>query len=485
MQRRLFVFFVLFSMIPALVILAINWQVSQRNLDYLNSPGLQNSLESSLQLAQERLAGELELVFREAEELAEAIDGAGGGWPEPVPGAGYLYSPKTGSSRIVGELSGGFFDEAQRRYPADQITPARLQIEPGDWLVAAAESPAGRLLYAHPLDDDLARQLDVVVQGSSRLRQLHFYYSDLLRTSTVVTLLIFTVVILAISLLLSRWLARQIARPVKALARGTEQIAAGNLEVQIDVDAPDELGDLVTAFNRMARDLKQNKEDLLRAERVAAWQGIARRLAHEIKNPLTPISLAMHRIEKRDNDPAVRDSIESVLEEVNNLKLLADEFSQYARLPEPNYENINLRDILQAVTELYVDAERVTVHWHPADDSEKWWVRADAGQIRQVAANLVKNAVQAMAGRGHLGFWLARSADMVSATVTDTGSGLPEPAEQVFKPYFTTRATGTGLGLAIARKIMEDHGGRLEAVNAESGGAEFRLTLPAAGRETH
>ena len=99
----------------------------------------------------------------------------------------------------------------------------------------------------------------------------------------MVTLLIFTVVILAISLLLSRWLARQIAGPVKALARGTEQIAAGNLEVQIDVDAPDELGDLVAAFNRMARDLKQNKEDLLRAERVAAWQGIARRLAHEIK----------------------------------------------------------------------------------------------------------------------------------------------------------------------------------------------------------
>jgi nitrogen fixation/metabolism regulation signal transduction histidine kinase len=483
MQRRLFVFFILFSMIPALVILAINWQVSQRNLDYLDSPGLQSSLESSLQLAQERLAAELALVAVEAVELSEAIARTGG-WPEPPAGAGYLFSPPNGSRRIVGQLSVDFFDEVQRRYPANQIVPTRLQIEPGDWLLAAAETAAGRLVLARPLDVDLARQLDAVVQGSSRFRQLHLYYSDLLRTSTVVTLIIITVVILAISLILSRWLARQIAGPVRALAQGTEQIAAGNLEVQIDVVAPDELGDLVTAFNRMARDLKQGKEDLLRAERVAAWQGIARRLAHEIKNPLTPISLAMHRIEKRGGDPAVRDSIASVLEEVNNLKLLADEFSQYARLPEPNYENVDLRDILQAVTELYVDAERVTVHWDPADDREPWWVRADAGQIRQVTANLVKNAVQAMAGRGALSYRLARSADTVTATVTDTGSGLPEPADQVFEPYFTTRSTGTGLGLAIARKIVEDHGGSLVASNVESGGAAIRLTLPAAEQES-
>jgi len=485
MQRRLFVLFILFSMVPTLVILAVNWQVSQRNLGFLESPGLQSSLEISLQLAQERLAGELAGVAREAARLAEAAPASATGeaWPQPPAGAGYQYIPHTGSRRIVGELTEEFFDEVQRRYPPTQRTPARLQIDDGDWLVAATETAAGRLLYVRPLNGELARRLDTIVQGSSRFRQLHFYYGDLLKTSTVVTLIILTAVILVISLLLSRWLARQIAGPVKALARGTEQIASGNLDVQIDVRAPYELGDLVAGFNRMARDLRQSKEDLLRAERVAAWQGIARRLAHEIKNPLTPISLAMHRIECRADDPAVRDSIASVLEEVNNLKLLADEFSQYARLPEPRYEKVDLRNILQSVTDLYANRERVQVSWHPVDPAERELVRADAGQLRQVTANLVKNAVQAMAGRGSLTIRLSRSEGVITAVLTDSGPGLPEPVDRVFEPYFTTRETGTGLGLAIARKIVEDHGGTLTAANAASGGAEFSLTLPTFGEE--
>jgi len=291
--------------------------------------------------------------------------------------------------------------------------------------------------------------------------------------------------VLLISLYLSRRMARQIARPVKALARGTEQVAGGNLDVSIDVDAPDELGHLIGAFNRMTADLKNSKNDLIRAERVAAWQGIARRLAHEIKNPLTPISLAMHRIEKRTDDPATADSIATVLEEVDNLTRLADEFSLYARLPEPAFETVDLGDLLRSVVDLYVDRNRVTVNRPDSKTGEHWRVRADSGQMRQVLANVVKNAVAAMAGKGVLTVRLNRNAGLVTATVADTGPGLPEPVDQIFEPYFTTRSTGTGLGLAIARKIVEDHGGRLEAANNESGGAAISLTLPATDEEIH
>ncbi len=485
MQRRLFLLFVLFSMMPALVILAVNWQISQRYLDYLDSPGLQQSLESSLELARERLAQELAAAAGEARELAGAISVAGNTWPEPGDGSGFLFISQDGSQRMAGELPPQFFNSVRQRFPSHQKVPARLAIDDGDWLVAAVEKPEGRLLYVRPLAVELAQRLDAVAQGSSRFRQLRLYYSDLLRTDTVFTLLIYAVAVLAISLMLSRRLAHQIARPVRALARGTEQVAEGNLELFIDVDATDELGDLVSAFNRMTGDLKKSKEDLVRAERVAAWQGIARRLAHEIKNPLTPIALAMHRIEKRSQDAAISDSVATVLNEVDNLKRLADEFSLYARVPEPIYEMVDLHDLLRDVIDLYIDPRRVTVNWQDADSQTPWRILVDPGQMRQVIANLVKNAVHAMAGKGRLTVRFTRAADRITVSLVDSGPGLPEPAQQVFEPYFTTRATGTGLGLAIARKIVEDHGGDLEAMNNNEGGAEFRLTLPAIEEETN
>jgi nitrogen fixation/metabolism regulation signal transduction histidine kinase len=480
-QRRLFLLFMAFSLIPVVVVLIVNRQISQRNLDFLDSPGLRQALDSSVELAQERLTRELAAVSDEARELSRDISVERETWPKPRPGSTYHYATADGAVMIRGNVDDRFFEELQRLFPADRETASLVAVYGRDWLVTGVNAASGRLVYARPLEENLATRLDAVVQGSNRFRQLRLYYSDLLRTSTVVTLLVFALVVSLISLYLSRRMARQIAGPVKALARGTEQVAGGNLDVSIDVDAPDELGHLVGAFNRMTSDLKNSKKELVRAERVAAWQGIARRLAHEIKNPLTPISLAMHRIEKRADEPATTDSIATVLEEVDNLSRLADEFSLYARLPEPAFETVGLDELLRSVVELYVDGDRVTVELPDLKSGDNWNVRADAGQIRQVLANVVKNAVTAMGGKGVLTVNLSCDAGLVTASVADTGPGIPEPVDQIFEPYFTTRSTGTGLGLAIARKIVEDHGGRLEAANRKDGGAELCLTLPATG----
>jgi nitrogen fixation/metabolism regulation signal transduction histidine kinase len=481
-QRRLFLLFVSFSLIPVILILVVNWQISQRNLDFLDSPGLTQALDGSVELAQERLARELSAVANEARGLLREISVEHDTWPAPAPGRAYLFTGADGATTARGHFDSGFFEEIQRQFPAGRETASWVAVDGRDWLAAHVQTDSGHLLYVRPLEKQLAGRLDAVVQGNNRFRQLRLYYSKLLRTSTVVTLLVFALVVSLISLYLSRRMARQIAGPVRALARGTEQVAAGNLDVSVDVDAPDELGHLIGAFNRMTTDLKHSKDDLVRAERIAAWQGIARRLAHEIKNPLTPISLAMHRIEKRADDAATTDSIATVLEEVENLTRLADEFSLYARLPEPVFETVDLGELLHSVIDLYVD-NNVTVEWPGSPTTGDWRVRADTGQIRQVLANVVKNAVTAMAGKGQLSVRLTRDAGLVSAVIADTGPGLPEPADQIFEPYFTTRSTGTGLGLAIARRIVEDHGGRLEAANGEGGGAELRLTLPATREE--
>jgi nitrogen fixation/metabolism regulation signal transduction histidine kinase len=261
-----------------------------------------------------------------------------------------------------------------------------------------------------------------------------------------------------------------------ALAIGTERVAEGDLDSRVEVRAPDELGELVEAFNRMTGDLKASKMELVRAERVAAWQGIARRLAHEIKNPLTPITLAMHRIRKQTGDPKVVEAIGAVLEETENLTRLADEFSLYARLPEPNRQELDMTSLVRRAVELYVDPGRVEVRWIGWEDAGQVW--ADPGQLRRVFSNIIKNAVDAMGERGVLSLSLRKIGGCLNIRVADTGPGLPEPPELVFEPYFTTRDTGTGLGLAIARKIVEDHGGTLTAEAGEEGGAVFSLVLP-------
>ena len=351
----------------------------------------------------------------------------------------------------------------------------------GGWALAASSWPAGqgesRLLYLRSLDPRLTASLEAVAQGGGRHRQLRGFYRELLRGDIVIGLVLLGLALLLLSLWFSRLLARQIAAPLGELVRGTERIAAGELDYRVTARARDEVADLVQAFNRMGADLQRGREELLRAERVAAWQGIARRLAHEIKNPLTPINLAMHRIEGRCDDPAVSESIEAVLEETANLKRLADEFSLFAKLPEPDFAPLDLGELLAGVLELYLPEERYTACWQGWP--ERLPLAADAGQLRQLLSNLVKNAAEAMGTSGALTLRYHREGELHALEIEDSGPGFECDPDRLFEPYVTSKAAGTGLGLAIARKIAEDHGGDLRAENIAAGGARFLLRLPA------
>ena len=480
MQRRLFILFLLLTLIPAIVVLAVNWQLSQRHLEFLDSPGLGEALESSLELARAELRRRETLVAAALDSLPVPIDRA---MPPIIETGDLLAVVNADSMRRVSGPIDRELHAAVRAYAANPGPPtSRLTLSSGSWVAAARSTPEGVLVLARPLPASLDRQLAAVSQGGARIRQLRLYYGDLLRSDTLTTLGILGLIVLAASLALSRVLAQAVSRPIRALAEATRRIAEGDLEHRVDVEAPAELGQLVEAFNRMTDDLRTSKQDLIQAERVAAWQGVARRLAHEIKNPLTPITLAMHRIGRRSEDPAVVDSVQTVLEETANLKRLADEFSQYARLPAPEPEAADLLELARSVVQLYGDRERLQVVWESELDRAP--VRVDPGQMRQTLANLVQNAVAAIGGEGRLTFGAAREGERIVLTITDTGPGLGDDPERIFEPYFTTKATGTGLGLPIARKIVEDHHGRLTARNSEAGGAELRLELPAAEERT-
>ncbi len=291
---------------------------------------------------------------------------------------------------------------------------------------------------------------------------------------------------LALVVLAGVFVARRIARDLDALVEGSLHAARGDLDYRVPVRGQDEIGAVASAFNFMMEDLRTSKDRLVIAERIAAWQEIARRLAHEIKNPLTPIQMAMDTLRKvwKKQHPQfgeiLEESTETVLEEADRLKRIVSEFSDFARMPKPELQRVDLNDVVKSVTGLYQGAIRVETKLAKIPD-----IDADKGQINQVVLNLVENARDAIGertdGKITVQTKLGDAGDRAVLIVDDNGPGVPgELKDKVFAPYFSTKLNkgGTGLGLAIVHRIVSDHGGRIQITDALGGGARFLIELP-------
>jgi nitrogen fixation/metabolism regulation signal transduction histidine kinase len=292
---------------------------------------------------------------------------------------------------------------------------------------------------------------------------------------------------LALAGLLGVLMARRITRPVEALTRGARRVAEGERDVQVVARASGEVEELVRTFNRMTQELQATTERLVVSERIAAWQEVARRLAHEIKNPLTPIQMSLETLlaAQGANDPRFaalfRESAGVVLEEVDRLRRIVDEFSRFARLPKPQLAPLELGELAQSVLALYA-APRAGLRLH-AQLAPGVHTRADRDQLTQVLVNLIKNAEEAMPGGGDIHVRVHGTARDALLEVEDSGPGVaPEDRAHIFEPYFTTKAGGSGLGLAIASRILQEHGGRLEVGGEPGAGARFSLVLPRSSR---
>lgn len=295
-----------------------------------------------------------------------------------------------------------------------------------------------------------------------------------------------------LSMLLGIFLAARLVRPVEALSQASAKLAGGDLSTRVQPEGTSvpEVKRLIQSFNQMAADIERSQTQLKRAERVAAWREIARGLAHELKNPLTPILGAMdvlrraRRLGRQDFDEILQEQSDAVVEEVMRLKELADAFSRFARLPDPNPEPLLLAELLDHAIALYVpDDGAVEVERRYADQTSKWL--ADRTQIMSALTNLIKNAVEAMDGKGRLyvevsEIGLEDGRGAVEVRIEDSGPGIAdEVRDQLFMPYVTTKGSrGTGLGLAMVHRIVAEHGGDIEVGTGRLGGALFRLRFP-------
>jgi two-component system, NtrC family, nitrogen regulation sensor histidine kinase NtrY len=288
-----------------------------------------------------------------------------------------------------------------------------------------------------------------------------------------------------LAVLVSVWTTARITRPVEALATGARAVAAGDWNAQVDVRSGDEIGALAAAFNRMTHQLLEQRDRLVQAERVAAWRELARRLAHELKNPLFPLQITVENLQRarashpEQFDEVFRESTATLLAELGKLRGIIGRFSDFAKMPRPQLEIVDLNELVREslkLLEAQMQAAGVTLRLDLAADVRA--IQADPSQLGRALQNLALNAIDAMPSGGTLTIRTASQDGGVRLEVADTGQGLTEEeCDRLFTPYYTTKTHGTGLGLAIVQSVVSDHGGKI-AVRGEPGrGTTFLIDL--------
>ena len=416
----------------------------------------------------------------------------------------------------VEDADGQTLAKRDRGHPVNEALERSLEVRRG--LTDDEGSPMIVATFAVP-----RKRLDELERGGtviSRYHQLEASRSQLYQgyLNAFATLLGVT---LLVTVVLGILLARGVTRRINRLGAAIDLVAQGDLSVRVPVTGSDELTELARTFNRMLAEMAQARSRIEFLQRIGAWQDMAQRLAHEIKNPLTPIQLAVQEAHQTyaGDDPRYRQLLDTTLEiveeEVGTLRRLVSNFSNFARLPHAELAETNLSDFLHecekqlghledpSLGETSADAEpipaaNVAIEWDVPNEIID--VAIDRQMLRRVLVNLVRNAVQAIRDArirksspdlhsatedgtlGHVVVSARREGDGACIEVDDDGPGIAESMRgRIFDPYFTTKADGTGLGLAIVKKIVVEHGGEIEASKSNRlGGARFILHLPGA-----
>lgn len=310
-------------------------------------------------------------------------------------------------------------------------------------------------------------------------------------SSFLVTIINLNAFIFLIAGIVALFITNRITRSFSFISNKMKEVNLGKINAAIDWKRDDEIGQLVKEYNKMVGKLDESAAALAKSEREGAWREMARQVAHEIKNPLTPMKLSLQYLQKAINGNAtnVKELTENVartlVEQIDHLNQIAGEFSQFANIGNIHNEVFDLNECIKAVTQLHAIADKLDLTWKPAVD--KVFINADRTHINRLFTNLILNALQAVPED--------RSAiievnellhdDKVLITVKDNGSGIPEDLHsKIFTPNFTTKTSGTGLGLAMSKGIVEQAKGAIWFETAPGTGTTFFVELPAQKSET-
>ncbi|MFH1754070.1 MAG: ATP-binding protein [Candidatus Latescibacterota bacterium] len=341
--------------------------------------------------------------------------------------------------------------------------------------------PLRAVLFYERTDPLFLANAERLIAGRQIFAQLRLE-QGLLSRSFFYPFIIIYGAILVLSLVLAFVMAERLASPIRRLVRGTQIVAAGDWSYRLRSGARGEMGRLVDAFNAMVARLETQRKRLIDMEKMAAWREIARRLAHEIKNPLLPIRLTIEELRDqykgsdKQYGELLSESARVVGDELDSLQKLVKEFSSFAKMPEMSPRIDSMERLLRDVTRLYPQAS-VRIESHTAFEDFAF----DPDQMRRVFINLFDNAIAALGGskEGSIRIALNQANGDAMIEFADNGPGIsPERLTKIFDPYFTSKSEGTGLGLAMVKNIILLHGGTIEAQSTEGSGALFTITIP-------
>ena len=349
-----------------------------------------------------------------------------------------------------------------------------------DWTSNPADAET---FHAIPLKGRNNELLGVFLVGSPR-KDIVLLTSRIIKTSAAVA-----GAALFVGFLLSLWVSARITRPVEKLAEGAREVASGRWDTQIDLRGRDEIGQLAKAFNEMTKTLSAQRERLVQTERVAAWRELARRLAHELRNPLFPMQITIENLQKAKQLEAKQflevfnESTATLKAELANLNTIVTRFSDFSKMPAPQFSRVNVNESLRNALRLFepqfneVGKPTITPEYFLTEPLPE--IEADPDLLHRAFQNLVLNALDAMPAGGTLTLRTSENSGSVRIEVSDTGKGLtPEECSRLFTPYYTTKQLGTGLGLAIVQSVVSDHHGTISVSSDEGHGAKFRIELP-------
>lgn len=290
-------------------------------------------------------------------------------------------------------------------------------------------------------------------------------------------------VVFGIALMAGALLALRFARPLRELTFAARVVSKGNLDVTVETRSQDEIGELTQSFNDMVAKLKKSRSELAKHERESAWREMAKQVAHEIRNPLTPIKLSMQHVRQAFKDRVpnreeiLQRVIQTVIDQIDTLSHIASEFSRFAKLPASKYERLNIEELLTETISLFKEVHDVDFIMNLS--SQHPTVVADHDKLRGVFVNIVKNAIQAMEGKGIITIETVFEEHTCIVRISDTGQGISDEVRlKIFEPNFSTKTEGMGLGLAIAKEVIEDHGGTISCSSEQGKGTAFEIRLP-------
>jgi nitrogen fixation/metabolism regulation signal transduction histidine kinase len=492
---------VLTAVIPLIVSIYFAKRLVDRAFAQARIPELRENLEQSLGVYQDLVKSLKEGMRYQADAIASY---------EPLRAAALLRHPPSIQQELGAMFSrypnlvslsitlpdGTALGKRDRGRPVDEASERKLEVRRP---LGEADAPELTAVFATPRArfDELERTSEFVnayqhLEGAAKQSDVYAFAAILIVT-------------IVVAVALGTLAARSVTRRINELALATQAVARGNLDVRVPEEGNDELTDLSRGFNRMLSEVEVNRARVEFLQRMGTWQEMARRLAHEIKNPLTPILLAVEECHRKYNGTDAKfrklldTTLEVVEEEVGTLRRLVGEFSSFARLPRAELAEGDLGDFLrdQVNHSLLLREElaqkdpgkpgageeassRVGIDWRIPDAPMP--VNLDRQMLHQVLSNILRNALQAVTAHrenGHIEVSVAAEHEAFGIIIDDDGPGVPvSMRDSVFDPYVTTKAEGTGLGLAIVKKIVVEHGGTIDAGASPLGGARFRIRIP-------